>query len=247
MSLAERCVIVTRPRHQAEGLCRALASAGAVPIRLPLIDIDPCAPERIPDPERYDRLLWTSPNAVHHGLPLLGDPIRLPPSAAIGAATAAALSAQGIRPVLHPAQHYSTEGLLALPAFASVEGKRFLLLKGRGGRTDLTRLLRQRGARVTPLCVYRRRGVRPTVGTICDALDRADAAIVTSGEILQRLHRLTPTDRRDRLLGLNLVVPSDRVVQMASTLGFLHVLEVPSPLSNDSLVQALQAARYRSP
>src|SRR5699024_5810893 len=90
-------VLVTRPAHQANNLCRLLEDAGAVALRLPLLRIDP---PRDPAPaqalleqgDEFDWLLFTSVNAVHAAIPWL----RLSAAgrgriACIGAATAAAL------------------------------------------------------------------------------------------------------------------------------------------------------------
>lgn len=240
MSLTNRCVIVTRPAHQAGPLCDALQAAGATVLRLPLIEIRKCSPVIKPESTDVAWVVFTSPNAVYHGHALLAALNAPPRLAAVGAATAQALHQAGHPEVLYPAQDYSSEGLLALPAMQSVHGQKVLLMKGEGGRRVLAEGLRERGAIVTPVIVYQRSLLTPGARAMRRSLEAANAAIVTSNEILQRLYTLTPQDLREQLAGLQLVVPSARVVQMAQSLGFRDVLQVPSPLSDSALVQALR-------
>lgn len=242
MSLSGHRILVTRPAHQAEALCTALVEAGAEVTRLPLIEILPATPAHLPAVNGYDWLIFTSPNAVHHGLPLLQSTGGWPQLAAVGAATASALQNAGHAQVLRPARQFSSEGLLALPEFSNPEDLRILLIKGIGGRDLLSQTLKERSARVEVLEVYQRQPLSPSNEDMRRAITTADAAIVTSGEILQRLRDLCPKDLLKPLKKMQLVVPSDRVVKMAQTLGFLNVLEVPSPLSNENLVQALRMA-----
>lgn len=241
MSLKGMRVIVTRPPAQAEPLCTALETAGAQVVRLPMIDIRPLAAPR-PALSTYDWLLFTSPNAVLHGLPQLGPLLPALHLAAVGAATAAALRSETSLPVCLPPNDYSSEGLLALPELQHIDTQRFLIIKGEGGRQTLAATLRARGGHVDELPVYRRLPLDYPAAQLTAAIGSADAAIVTSGEILQRLHALTPASSRTLLCHLQLVVPSERVVQMALSLGFDRVLKVASPLSPPTLVQALQNA-----
>ena len=43
--LANLKVLVTRPAHQAEPLCEAIAALGGLPVRLPLLAIEPLTPD----------------------------------------------------------------------------------------------------------------------------------------------------------------------------------------------------------
>lgn len=243
MPLTGRRILVTRPRRQAESLCRSLEAAGAEVIRLPLVEIEAQAPDASVTGRHYDWLVFTSPNAVLHGLSVLRAHSGKSRFAAVGAATAQALRDAGAAGVLSPEQDYSSEGLLALAAFRQCSGQRILLVKGQGGRTLLGQTLQQRGATVSEALVYRRRPAAPPASRIETAIRRCDSVIATSGEILQSLFDLTPAPLRPRLLAMQLVVPSERVVQMALLQGFYHVHCVPSPLDDAALVQALETAR----
>ncbi|MCI0409846.1 MAG: uroporphyrinogen-III synthase, partial [Acidobacteria bacterium] len=92
-------VLVTRPAHQAESLCRLIEAEGGQPIRWPVIAIE--APE---DPSRaaqvIDRLsefqiaIFISANAVHYGIKLVrerGQSLDSLTVVAVGRSTAASL------------------------------------------------------------------------------------------------------------------------------------------------------------
>jgi len=106
-------VLITRPADQAEDLCRLVAQAGGRPLRFPTIAIAPG-----PDPgaarallaRPWDLLLFVSRNAVDFALPLFpgGRPPAGPTLAAVGAATAAALTAAGRPPDLVPSDRFDS-------------------------------------------------------------------------------------------------------------------------------------------
>jgi len=55
----------------------------------------------------------------------------------------------------------NSEALLAMPELAQVNGQRFLIIRGQGGREELANVLRSRGASVDYLDVYKR--VMPSI------------------------------------------------------------------------------------
>src|SRR5439155_24784623 len=86
-------VIVTRPRTQAEPLLTALRAEGFEPIACPVIETETIADGPI-DVTGYDWVIVTSANgAAELGARHVGE---LPRVAAVGEATAAALTAFGI-------------------------------------------------------------------------------------------------------------------------------------------------------
>lgn len=156
-------VLNTRPRQQAAGLSAALREAGARVSELPLIEIVPRAlsadEERLLlDLDRFDGVFFVSANAARLGLDAVAGcwpqwPYRLPVYA-VGRGTAAVLEAAGLRTIV-PA-HADSEGVLALPALAQVEGQRFLVFRGDTGRELLRDALTERGATVQVLSLYHR-------------------------------------------------------------------------------------------
>lgn len=241
-------VLVTRPAHQADALCRLLETAGAVALRLPLLEIQPpydpaAAHDRLAHAADFDWLIFTSANAVRGAAPwlTLPPPTPYPRLACIGFATAAALKAAGCDPALVPAEGSTSEDLLATPAMRDVKGRSVLLVRGEGGRETLPATLAARGAQVETAAVYRRVPVHPAADDVAALLRRADAAIVTSGETLTQLVRVTPACARERLLALQLVVPSARVVQTAIELGFGSRPLAPASVSDSDFVDLVVA------
>lgn len=236
-------VLVTRPAHQAENPCRLIEAQGGVPIRLPLLSIEPAAQaaallRQLDAARHWDGWLFTSANAVRHAIALDRGPW---PAflAAVGAATAAALEAGGHEVRAAPVEGASAEALLALPEFQDVAGKRFLVLTGAGGLPQLQDTLRARGAQVDVAEVYRRVPLPYEAAALEEALARAQVIVLTSGEALAQLHRLTPEAARKKLLSRQLVLPSRRVVETALELGFTRPPRVAEPMSDAAILRCL--------
>lgn len=193
MSLAGLHVLNTRPAHQAAALSAALVAAGARVSELPLIAITPLPlpaedERRLLDLDRYDGVFFVSANAARLGLEAIAGywpqwPFRLP-AYAVGERTAAVLRDAGLDVVV-PARADS-EGLLALPVLQEVAGRRFLLLRGDGGRELLPETLRARGARVDPIALYRREqpAAAPAQWRVL-AADLPDVVVLTSPDALR--------------------------------------------------------------
>lgn len=237
-------VLVTRPRGQAESLCRLIEEAGGRPLAVPTIEIQPVAdpePARALLAQHWDLMVFTSRNAVELALALGGDgtwpqAARL---AAIGRATAAVLSAAGRAPDLVPPERYDSETLTAMPELSEMSGRRVLIVRGEGGRTLLRDVLTQRGAEVRFAEVYRR--VRPALdqrALLARWPSEVDLAMATSDEVLLNLVEMLTAEGRDLLTATPLVVISERTAATARGLGFLTV-RVSERADDPSIVKAL--------
>jgi uroporphyrinogen-III synthase len=157
-------VLVTRPRAQAGELVRRLRALGAVPIAFPTIRIAPptdryaALDAALRQLVTFDWVVFTSVNGVMHvwrRVAALGldsstlAPLRL---AAIGPATARALSGRGLRVDVVP-DRYVAEALLA--AIPQPTGQRFLLPRAAGARDLLQTGLQAAGAEVVEVYAYR--------------------------------------------------------------------------------------------
>ena len=242
-SLLGLVVLITRPAAQAEALAQKIMAAGGEPVSLPMQAIEPLpdaptARAQLQNAERFDWWIYISANAVREfqRLQLRPGGERI---AAVGAATAAALenSAFGVDAV--PAANFSAEGLLALPQFAELAGQRVLVITGKDGRSALVDGLRERGAQVQELPVYRRVPVLQAPETVAAAVRRCQAIIATNAEALERLQQLVPASDQSQLLARQLVVPSPRVVERATTLGFTRPALVPEQISDSGFVSRL--------
>ena len=239
-------VLVTRPMHQAEGLCRLIEATGGRPLRFPALEIrEPADPGQAKDllAQTWDWLLFVSANAVDFALRLSGG---LPPGAriaAVGQATAEALVEAGHPVDLVPDGPFDSEALLANAAMTRVAGQRILIVRGEGGRALLGDTLTERGATVAYAEVYRR---------ACPDLDPApllarweqdvQAVVATSGEILDNLLGMLGEAGRDRRLGTPLVVVSPRMAEQAAQLGFRRIA-VAERAQDAAIVAALCGLR----
>jgi uroporphyrinogen-III synthase len=221
-------VLVTRPAHQAPGLCRLIADHRGRPLAFPAMEILPVAdpgPARALLAQPWDLAIYTSANAVQHAAPLapsggLPAAVRL---AAVGAATAQALAGLGRPADLLPGR-FDSEGLLALPQLGSPQGLRVLIVRGQGGRALLGETLAERGAQVYFAEVYRR--ALPVVD-VAPLLARwgqdVQVVSVTSSEVLEGMIRLMGPEGRTRLCATPLVVISERTRQAAVAFGVRRV------------------------
>lgn len=239
-SLAGVRVLVTRPAHQAENLCRLIEAEGGSVVRLPLLAVEPVsnpAEARRRLAAGHDWWIFTSANAVRHAQPLPAEtwPGHL---AAVGPATALVLASMAQADVTVPLSGASSEALLELPELRELAGQRVLLVTGEGGRDFLERELAARGARVERAEVYRRVPLPYPPEAVASALRQSDVIVVTSQESLEQLRRLTPEGSLTTLLKRRLVVSGARVVEKARELGFVLPARLAEPMSDAALCSA---------
>lgn len=222
--LAGLTVVVTRPQRQAGPFIERATSAGAHCIALPAIEIETVTlsatdRDRLA-PDEHDWAIYTSTNAVEAALAQLAPPGRCR-VAAVGRATARALESHGI--VVHalPEGRSDSEGLLALPVFATVRGRRVLIVRGAGGRELLREQLQARGAVVNVAEVYRRSAAQAdpvAMAALASALAVAAQRVViavTSVEVLDGLLALLPSELATQVRDCTLLLPGMRVAYAA--------------------------------
>ena len=228
---------MTRPAGQADGLAALIRQAGGEPIELPAIEIrdlsDLTTFHAVADRlESFDCAIFVSRNAVRKAVALLakrraGRPwpahLRV---ATVGAGSREEMTVQGFTDVITPATQFDSEALLGLPEFSSIAGRRIVIFRGEGGRKYLGDTLAARGAVVEHATCYRR--VLPEAGrTALDAawaLGKVDAVLVSSGEGLANLLEMLGSAGPQRLAGIALFVPHERVAGEAARQGLGRVL-----------------------
>jgi len=237
-------VLVTRPAGQARPLCDLIESAGGRPLPFPTIEILPAAdpqPARAMLAAEWDLIVFTSRNAVEFSLALgyAGTWPNATLLAAVGRATAVALTTAGRAPDLVPPERYDSESLTALPELAAMAGRRALIVRGEGGRALLGDVLAERGAQVAFAEVYRR--VRPTLDARpLIACWRAELGLViaTSDEVLLNLVDMLGAAGCELLLATPLVVISERTARTARELGF-RTVRVAERADDPAILKAL--------
>ncbi len=246
-------VLVTRPQPQAASLIERIGAAGGEAYSYPAIEIEPVAFSQAIrlDVPAYDCAIFLSVNAVRHGLEALANnaSTRI---AAIGRATAAALTAGGARVDIVPAGAFDSEALMRELETVIAAQQRVLLVKGAGGRELLYERLRERGVEVDVLEVYRRILPAIDVGKQQElenywAEEGMGIVTLTSAEVLANLDALL-SDRGKHLLRTTpFLTVSGRIERIAREMG-LKGESVLARAEEDALIGALALwhARARS-
>jgi uroporphyrinogen-III synthase len=247
--LAGITVVVTRPTHQARGLCEGIRHAGGEAITFPAIEIGPPADPRalqlqLDGLANYGLAVFVSANAAHYTLDALGErpwPQTLP-VAAVGRTTAVALQGHGLDVVHIAPVPYHSEALLGLPALQNLQDRHIIIFRGNGGREYLAQTLRQRGAQVEYAESYQRRIPHSDPGTLYRAWGerRKMLMVVTSNEGLHNVCKMIGSEYRQQLLATRLVVVSERAAQLAEALGFCHPARIASAASDEAILGAIE-------
>ena len=236
-------VLVTRPAGQATSFVEAISARGGVAQSFPLIEINPMAqcPATLANIQDYELVIFISRNAVEYAWPFLKDQdfvsIKV---AAVGQATAVALSEHGRAADIVPENQYDSEGLLAMAEMIQVSGKRILIVRGQGGREKLADSLRDRGAIVDYAEVYQR---LPTEQVLTYSQDEVDVITVTSSEALVHLSHIAQQQGDGWLLDKPLLVIHERVARRAADLGFKLKPVVADQASEAAMLDALQSMK----
>jgi uroporphyrinogen-III synthase len=231
--------VITRPAGTAASLARRVRAAGGVPLLLPglalraITDADTVAALRAALDDEL--LLFTSPAAARFAAKLL--PLRTCGRVlAVGQGTARALRRQGVAAPLVP-QRADSEGLLAHPALAQLDGRRVALIGAGGGRGVLRRELAQRGARLREVHVYQRMPARLDRRHLqaLEHLPTSACVLLSSAEALNNLAAQLPASARAHWLATTAVVSSERLAAAARAAGFTRLVVADSALAADLL------------
>jgi uroporphyrinogen-III synthase len=232
--LAGRSIVVTRPAHQSQGFARLIKNAGGLPILFPAIeirDVEDLGPfmQLIDRLDEYDVAIFISPNAVERAMTLISARRTFPHRlqvATIGGGSVRALERFGLAGVVAPQSRPDSEGLLELPAFAAMSGRRVVIFRGQGGRELLGETLSARGAVVEYAECYRRVKPELDAAPLLQAWSGKgiDAITVTSSEGLRNFAEMVGPAGRERLLGTPLFVPHPRIAEAAHGLGVRKVI-----------------------
>lgn len=236
--------LVVRPAEQADELAQLLRQQGHQPLCCPLLETragDELSrlPEWLP---AADIVIAVSVHAVkfaHYFLLQTGLTWPHIEYFVVGQASADAFAEVGIQ--AQCPDDPRSEGLLLLPALQSVAGKRVLILRGNGGRDLIATTLASRGALVHYCATYERHYPALDGTVLTRHWQRAglDSLLITSGELLQRLLELVPSQQQPWLYDRLLVVPSPRVAEQAAAAGFTRIV-IAQGASNQALVAALE-------
>lgn len=240
-------LISLRPQGQHAALRRAVAELGGTTVALSPWRLQraqgSAARQHLLQALDADRVIFTSPAAVAAAASLL--PLaaaQRSPWLTVGEGTARALRAEGVDQV-HAPQRMDSEGLLALPVLAGVQGLQIGLVTAPGGRGLIAAELDAAGARVIRADVYRRVPLRLSRRTLARLAHSAAPWLlaVSSGEALQRFWQQLPAAWQHRMATeATAVVASDRLGAQAQALGLGRVVRSAGP-GNAQLIAAAHA------
>jgi uroporphyrinogen-III synthase/uroporphyrinogen III methyltransferase/synthase len=197
LPLSGRRILVTRAARQAGKLSDGLRALGAIPVEVPVLEIQPPASFDPLDAallqlDQYDWLILTSVNTVRAlveraaALSISPADTKLPSVAAVGEATATAARNAGFAIALIPAT-YVAESLAELLA-GQVAGKRILLARAEIARDVIPDALRASGAEVDVVDAYRNVLPESAASLLRDAVGGGlDAATFTSSSSASHL------------------------------------------------------------
>jgi len=236
-------VLNTRPLNQGRALEQAIRGAGGLSINLPAIAIsatDLNWLKTMPELNAVNQAIFISANAVNYYFEALKQSNFSWPAhitvIAVGNATAAALTEQGIA-VQHVPCGADSEHLIQLEILQKIEYQRILLIKGVGGRSLIADSLLSRGANVTLLDVYRR-DLPDIQQEYINSLwqdDSVDIILFTSEQAMNNLFSLFKGEGLSWLRNKPCLVISARLAQAASLLGIKTIITC----QHDKLLDAL--------
>ena len=251
MSLKKKRILVTRPKHQADHLCKLISSNGGEAIAFPTIDIQPIneSDESLVKSNafsEYDFIIFISRNAVEIAFDRYLSLARLPAHIkifAIGAGTADVLLARNIKNVIHAGVQADSRAFLNLSQMQKrrLKDKKVLIIRGIGGRQYLADNLKSRGASVDYAEVYKRCLPEQDVNNIYQEWQntKLDAIVITSNEGLNNLVSLVSENDHSQLFNTPLVLMSTRNDNLAKELGFVSNTSIAINKSDEGLLLAI--------
>ncbi|WP_026376563.1 uroporphyrinogen-III synthase [Aestuariibacter salexigens] len=225
--------LIFRPKNKINHSQKAFSQAGmdAVSVALTETIVMPDAAERLVEQlqNRPDIIIITSTVAAQ----VLCQTHRIDEAVmlTVGKSSANKLRQAGYH-VDSPALETS-EGLLALAQLAHVDSKRVLIVKGEGGRDEISHQLRQRRANVSEVDVYFRRTLAEPINTQHWQRERIHCIIATSGE---QIRQAFAQYNRDWLVTCKWIVVSQRTAEIAATLG-VERITISDGASDDALIR----------
>lgn len=239
--LAGHRILVTRPAGQAQGLIELIQAQGGEAWHFPLLAIQPLTEpaainaikQRMLDLDLYQHVIFVSTNAVAYGVQWIEDYWPQQPVGVrwygIGKSTCEALHKAGL-PVANEAfaagHPMNSEALLEAAELQQLSGQRVLIIRGVGGREHLRSQLSARGAQVDIAECYQRVAPAQSVEAFLQLIQQQHIGTIciNSGDSLHNLCGLL-SDNISAVQSLRLVVPSQRVAELAAAKGFSDVVE----------------------
>ena len=248
-------VLVTRPKRQAESLCRLIEVYGGTAVRCPTVLIEAIEDSKtlaqaLPDTATADIAIFVSPNAAEYGLiALRRAKLVLPlgaPVLAMGPGTAAQLQEGGIVTTAISRAPFNSESLMELNILAAPAGRSVVIFSGEGGREWMSESLRKKGARVIPVICYRRslpRVVDPRAINYWQD-HGIDVITLTSIAAAKNLTILLKDQSKRWLRDVAVVTVSERIETACRSLGYEGCITIADYAGDDALLKAIHTYHH---
>ncbi len=242
--MAQR-ILVIRPSRRADQFIALLEQTGAQVCQTPVMSIEPIVDGQsiknlILEVDNFDKAICVSGNAAELTIEWLDRYWPMQPVGieffAVGQQTAQILAAADIA-ALSPSGRQNSEALLGLAELQDLSGQRVVIFRGQGGREILGDTLVKRGARVDYCELYKRVINSGQALLARQQLPQSDCLVAHSGELLVAL------GEQFGELGAEtaVVVPSERVAEIARELGYRNIVSAENALP-ESMLAAVQKA-----
>lgn len=258
-------IVITRPMAQAEPWAARLRNLGATASVASLLEIVPVSQTAqiqaikncILNLDVYRKAIFVSQNAVEHGFNWIDNYWPQLPTGvkffAVGETTAMQLRARGAHVTdLTQSQTgaMTSETLLQSPALQQVAGERVIIFRGLGGRPHIGEVLSARGAQVDYCELYERvlpvESAQKFAAVLLQPVSKSQSGdkivlALHSGEALENLQtimRALAVNTRAIMATMYLLVPSQRIVELAEAAGFINVFAAQNA-TEASMLQGL--------
>jgi len=238
-------VLITRPLEASQQLAERLDEMGFTPIVMPFYRFSALKPS-IDFSAAWSGVkgrklaVFTSPRAVHFGLPLIPqNQLNDLQFAVVGSATGNALKVAGYPQQLQAGTGYTSEDLLKIPALAAQPGEAVIFCAP-GGRAALKTGLNDLGWELGEAMVYERVALEPTKEQL-DSLSSANSllSIWTSVSALTFAQQNLPADLWQKILQAPSLVISKRIQHHLKSMGAARVSLSQGP-DNEALSKAVK-------
>lgn len=227
------CLLITRPRAQAEDLAERLSDLdwniviqpahefAAVTLSGTVLNAFQQALSERLSAVTAPLLIFTSTRAVHFALQqLTREQLTACQLAAIGPATAVALQRAGFDAVIQPNDGYTSEDLLRKFDQASFQPRQAWVVAAEGGREALLRGLQERGVVAGRMLVYERRPAPIAKATVRQLEQSSQVLSVwTSADAIQQLANGLSATAWQRVRAGQWLVISQRLADIAADRG----------------------------
>lgn len=239
-------IALTKPLAQQASWQAALEAEGYQVVNAPLIQTEhlpETAEQRAVwfDLDLFAGVIVVSPTAAAQLLNALDQYWPQPPLGVHwvcnGSGTAQVLLAGGLTPILYPTLGNRAEDVLALAELQEVQGRRWLIVAGEGGRDVTQPGLQARGAQVTRLSVYRRTPLTLAPAVLA-SLNQPQVIVQISSQVA--LDSLTSQASLVTKQHTALLLSSPRLVTLAEQAGWQRRVVAPGA-SLEATLQALNS------